>query len=230
MARIFALAALLGVLVLSAWSEKVSESKPPVPLGFVDLQETIPGLKVDIRYHSANNFLWHPVDGYAAPRALATKQVALALAKVQASLQQDKLGLLVFDAYRPQRAVDQFVRWAGDHDRSTKADYYPRVSKPDLLRQEYIAAQSGHSRGSAIDLTLIDLNTNEPLDMGTRFDFFDPLSNLGHASLTQAQRANRQRLQRAMTAHGFAPYQAEWWHFSLKPEPYPKRYFDFPIR
>ena len=214
-------------MAAAAWSA-ADES---LPAGFVYVAEAVPGVLLDIRYFARRNFLGTPVDGYEAPRAILSASAAAALGRVQASLQRRGFGLKVFDAYRPQRAVDHFVRWAADTaDESTKATFYPNVPKARLLAEGYIAHKSGHSRGSTVDLTVVDRRDGRPLDMGTPFDFFGAESAVGYAGLTAAQRANRDLLQEAMRAHGFKPYPPEWWHFTLANEPYPETYFDFPVR
>lgn len=199
------------------------------PPAFVDASTVIPGLVVDMRYFGTNNFVGARVDGYDAPVCVLTHQAATALAAVQRDLKPRGLGLKVFDCYRPVRAVRNFVRWARDPDTSTKAEYYPHVAKGNLFREGYIASRSGHSRGSTVDLTLVRLDGNEPLDMGTPFDFLSPQSGQ-HGKVSADARANRKILADAMRARGFLPYDKEWWHFTLRNEPYPNGYFDFPVR
>lgn len=202
-----------------------------LPDGFVYLEEIIPGIQLDMRYYGSNNFLGTRVDGYQQPACIITKPAALALKNVQEELNTFGLGLKVFDAYRPQMAVDQFVRWADDpRDIKTKNEYYPDLSKQKLIPEGYIAMKSSHSRGSTADLTIIDLATLEELDMGTRFDFFSPRSWPDSLSVSPAQRANRMLLQQIMLKHGFSPLKEEWWHFTLKSEPHPDRYFNFPVQ
>ncbi len=212
------------------------------PEGFVDLKAFIPSLVVEPRYFGEDNFVGRRIDGYEAPRCLLTREAAEALKEVQGALRPFGFGLKVFDAYRPQRAVDHFVRWAKDlDDRKMKTRYYPEVEKSQLFAKEYIAARSGHTRGSTVDVTIVVLPepgagegepTFEELDMGTGFDLFGPQSwpASKDPGITPAQRANRLLLQQVMTRHGFKPYAYEWWHFTLKDEPYPETYFDFPIR
>jgi D-alanyl-D-alanine dipeptidase len=203
-----------------------------VPTGFVALRDVAPDVVVELRYLGAENFVGEPIDGYAAERCYLTAQAADALARVQAGLAEFGLGLKVFDAYRPQRAVDHFVRWASElGDTRKKARYYPRVAKERLFKEGYIAARSGHSRGSTVDLTLVSLHDErqEELDMGTPFDFFGPESHGLSASVTPQQRANRMLLRRVMMQQGFRPLVEEWWHFTLNDEPFPDTYFDFPV-
>ncbi len=205
-----------------------------LPEGFVYLSEEIPDIVVDLRYYGENNFLGARVDGYEAPRAILSKPAALALKGVQEDLRAFGLGLKIFDAYRPQRAVDHFVRWAKDlKDTKNKARFYPDVDKKNLFRDGYIASKSGHTRGSTVDLTIISLqkpDVGRQLDMGTTFDYFGEASWPGNLAMDAGVRGSRMLLQTLMRKHGFAGYSKEWWHFSLKNEPYPDTYFDFPIK
>ena len=203
-----------------------------MPDGFVYLDEVIPSIKQDIRYFGVNNFLGRPVNGYHANRAILTKSAASALKAVQEELSKFGLGLLVFDSYRPQQAVDDFVAWSkDDKDTKSKSANYPQVSKNTLISEGFIAEYSGHSRGSTIDLTIVSENTPfKQLDMGTPFDFFGPESWPNYAGITSQQRANRLLLQNIMIKHDFKPYPQEWWHFTLNNEPFPETYFNFPVR
>lgn len=170
------------------------------------------------------------MDGYEAARCLLSEPAARALAAAQAELAAEGLGLLVFDCYRPQRAVDRFVRWAREPaDPVLAARHHPNVPKERLFAEGYIAARSGHSRGSTVDVGLLRLADGSPLALGTPFDFFDPRSH-ADAAVPEPARANRARLAAAMQRHGFAPYAPEWWHFTLRDEPYPDSYFDIPVR
>lgn len=202
-----------------------------LPEGFVYVDEAVPGAVVELRYRSTDNFVGRPIDGYLGNRAILSRPAAAALARMQADLQAFGLAIKVFDAYRPQRAVDHFVRWAEDvADTRMKAAYYPDVDKRNLFKEDYIAARSGHSRGSTVDLTLVGRAApHPPLDMGTAFDFFGVASWPTHPGLTPQQRANRLLLHSLMIKHGFRPYPKEWWHFTLEAEPYPDTYFDFPV-
>ncbi len=201
-----------------------------VPDGFVDMGEFLADVQIEARYAGQDNFLGAKVDGYEAAKVLLTREAADALFAVRSELRQLGLDLKLFDGYRPQRAVDHFVRWAEDlEDDAMKPTYYPHVDKSDLFEQGYIAARSGHSRGSAIDLTLVSLDTGEELDMGTRWDFFDPRSAPASPEISLQQRARRMLLQVTMMKHGFEPIDSEWWHFYLRDEPYPETYFDFAI-
>ncbi|MEM9759468.1 MAG: M15 family metallopeptidase [Pseudomonadota bacterium] len=209
-----------------------AELRAEVPDGFIDIERAVPGVVVEARYFSANNFMGEVIDGYHAPRIYLTSEAAQALARVQARLKDFGVRLKVFDAYRPQRAVDHFVRWTKDaEDTRMKMRYYPQVNKRDLIPEGYIAARSGHSRGSTLDLTLVSgAGVNAPeLDMGTPFDFFGPEAHGVSDAVTPQQRANRLLLRTVMEAEGFRPLTEEWWHFTLIDEPYPETYFDFVV-
>lgn len=214
----------------AAWAKET----PGAPEGFVYLKELIPTLEVELRYITDNNFVGRPIDGYERPKPMLSVEAAKALKKVQEELAPFGLGLKVFDAYRPQRAVDNFVNWAKRiDDKINKTAYYPDVKKENLFKEGYIASKSGHSRGSAVDLTIVSLvgaDKGKELDMGSPFDFFGPESWPENLSMTAVQRANRMLLRCLMTKHGFKPYKKEWWHFNLKNEPYPDTYFDFPVK
>ena len=200
------------------------------PAAFVDAATVVPGLIVEMRYAGAHNFVGRPIDGYEAPRCLLTKPAANALAGVAKDVAVYGLVIKVFDCYRPTRAVANFVRWARDlNDTAGKAEFYPDVDKRTLFRDGYIASRSGHSRGSTIDLTLAYADGRE-LDMGTPFDFFSTKSSLFSGGLGQAAEANRGELAFAMRHNGFRPYEREWWHFTLRGEPFPETYFDFPVK
>jgi D-alanyl-D-alanine dipeptidase len=196
----------------------------------IDATTVVPGLVTDIRYAGSHNFVGRPIDGYRAPRCLLTQPAANALAEVARDLAARGLVIKVFDCYRPTRAVADFVRWAHDpRDRAAKAEFYPDVDKRTLFRDGYIASHSGHSRGSTLDLTLAHADGTE-LDMGTPFDFFSPRSWTAASSVTAEQHANRMRLAAAMQRHGFRNYPKEWWHFTLRNEPFPGTYFDVPVQ
>jgi len=200
------------------------------PAAFVDVATVVPGLVADMRYAGSHNFVGRPIDGYQAPHCLLTKPAADALAAVARDLAPQKLVIKVFDCYRPTRAVENFVRWARDlNDTAGKAEFYPDLDKRTLFRDGYIASHSGHSRGSTIDLTLATTDGRE-LDMGTPFDFFSPKSWTADPNITPQQHANRMVLATAMLRRGFRGYDKEWWHFSLRNEPFPRTYFDFPVK
>lgn len=211
----------------------VCVSAASLPEGFVYLDEYVPDAVLDLRYFTNENFIGMPIDGYVVPRCIMTREAALALQKAQADLKRFSLGLKIFDAYRPQRAVDHFVRWAKDlNDTKMKTRYYPNVEKQNLFKEDYIADRSGHSRGSTVDLTIVYTDgqgATRELDMGTGFDLFDPRSWPDASGMTAEQRAHRMLLQVVMEKHGFVRYQQEWWHFRLGKEPFPETYFDFPI-
>lgn len=219
----------LPALLLSGTSVDAQTNPSARPPAFVDAATVIPELVVDMRYFGANNFVGTRVDGYEAPVCVLTQQAATALAAVQRDLKARGLGLKVFDCYRPARGVRHFVRWARDGDNSTKAEYYPHVAKGNLFREGYIASRSGHSRGSTVDLTLVKMPGGDALDMGTPFDFLSPQSGM-NGKVSAEARANRKTLADAMRARGFIPYDKEWWHFTLRNEPFPNSYFDFPVR
>lgn len=201
-----------------------------LPEGFVHLSDVAPRVLIDARYSGSDNFVGEPVDGYLANTVILARPAAEALARVSEELAAFGLGLKVFDGYRPQRAVDHFVRWAADlSDHSTKARHYPDVDKAHLFRDGYIAERSGHSRGSTVDLTLVDLSDGRELPMGTPFDYFGPESWPSYIELPAEQRAFRALLQQVMMRHGFRPLREEWWHFTLEEEAYPETYFDFPV-
>jgi len=211
--------------------EAPAPAKAGADVDLVDVREIEPSIRADIRYFGDDNFVGAPIDGYEAAKCLLSRSAAEALAGVQRELAADGLGLLVYDCYRPQRAVDHFVRWAADTaDLGTKAEFYPNVDKSRLFDEGYIAERSGHSRGSTVDLTLVRDDAAEPLDMGTPYDFFDPRSHTESPEITERHLADRLRLRAAMEAGGFRNYPAEWWHYTLRDEPYPDVYFDLPIR
>ena len=196
---------------------------------FVDVGELIPSIMLDVRYASSDNFIGRPIAGYKAPKIFISREAAQVLKLIQAELQQEGLSLKIFDAYRPQRAVDDFVRWAADpNDIATKAKYYPEIKKGRIIPDGYVAEKSGHSRGSTLDLTIVNAQGVE-LDMGSGWDYFGKKSHAFYKDISTEQQASRQKLREIMIRHGFAPYDEEWWHFTLKDEPYPERYFDFEI-
>jgi D-alanyl-D-alanine dipeptidase len=209
--------------------QAAAESRAPraLPDGFVYVADAVPEVRVALKYAGDDNFTGAPVDGYASETAaILTREAAAALSGAAASLGEQGLGLLIYDAYRPQRAVDCFIRWTENDDTSRKADYYPDLDKSELPGV-YIGRKSGHSRGSTVDLTLVTLDDGEPLDMGGDFDFLDPVSAHGAPGLTEEQADNRAKLKNAMEACGFRAYNVEWWHYTLANEPFPHTYFDF---
>ena len=217
---------------------------------FVTLTDAVPDAILEIRYYGTYNFVGNRVDGYEQPVALLTKEAAKALKAVSDDVKKQGYRLKIYDAYRPQKGVDHFVRWAADtSDTKMKPYFYPDLDKSVLFEQEYIMAKSGHSRGSTVDLTLFDMATEKELDMGGTFDWFGPESHPDFCgnpetgeytgdnhkspdgrSITAEQFKNRMILRRAMLAHGFKPLDTEWWHFTLRHEPYPDTYFTFPVK
>ena len=199
--------------------------------GLVDAGRAVPGLLVDMRYFGEENFVGRRIAGYEAPVCLLTREAVVALARVQARVGEFGLGLKMFDCYRPKRAVADFAAWARDPaDQKRKAEQYPDVDKSRLFELGYIAERSGHSRGSTVDLTLVDARTGAELDMGSGYDLFDTLSWPSDQRPSATARANRMLLQDVMIANGFRPLKEEWWHFTLTGEPYPETYFDFPVK
>ena len=197
---------------------------------FVLLADHVPHIVQEIRYYATYNFIGERIDGYEEPIALLTKEAARALKAVSNELFVQGYRLKVFDAYRPVAAVKQFILWGiEDTDVRMKPYFYPDLEKQSLFAQGYIAKRSSHSRGSAIDLTLLDMRTGKELDMGSPFDLFSPLSHPDSRDVTEEQYANRMLLQHAMVRNGFAPIDCEWWHFALADEPYPDTYFEFPV-
>ena len=200
------------------------------PSGFVVLADFVPHIVQEIRYYSTYNFIGERIDGYEEPCALLTKEAARALKAVAGEMIVQGYRLKVYDAYRPACAVKHFVLWGiEDQDIRMKPYFYPELEKQELFAKGYIAAQSGHSRGSAIDLTLLDMRTGKELDMGSPFDLFSEVSHPDYKGITQEQYENRMLLQHAMVRNGFEPIDCEWWHFLLKDEPYPDTYFEFPV-
>jgi len=202
-----------------------------LPKGFSYIKDISPTIQGELRYCHNNNFMGVPVNGYEENTLIATTPTAKALKKVQDELASQKLGLKVYDAYRPQTAVNHFVKWARViNDTLMKQQYYPEVNKRHLFKKGYISSKSGHSRGSTVDLTIIYLETGKELDMGSPYDFFGISSHITYENLTKQQKKNRQLLQKVMRKHGFRSYSKEWWHFTLRGEPFPKTFFDFPVK
>ncbi len=217
---------------------------------FVNVTDVVPDVILEIRYYGTYNFVGARIDGYEAPTALLTKQAANALKAVSDDVVKQGYRLKIYDAYRPQKGVDHFVRWAADINATEMKEYfYPDLDKSVLFDQEYIMAKSGHTRGSTVDLTLFDMKTEKELDMGGTFDWFGPESHPDFCgnpetgeytgdnskspkgrSITAQQFANRMILRRAMLKHGFKPLDTEWWHFTLENEPFPNTYFEFEVK
>ena len=200
------------------------------PGGFVLLADYVPQIVQEIRYYSTYNFIGERIDGYEEPCALLTAEAARALKTVSGEAFVQGYRLKIFDAYRPSCAVKQFVLWGiEDQDVRMKPYFYPDLEKQELFSGGYIAKQSSHSRGSTVDLTLLEMKTGKELDMGSPFDLFSPISHPDCRDVTDEQYDNRMLLQRLMVRSGFKPLECEWWHFSLENEPYPDTYFSFPV-
>jgi D-alanyl-D-alanine dipeptidase len=198
--------------------------------GFAFVDEAVPGVRWDAKYATWDNFTGKPVDGYLVNRIVGTNALCAALDDAQEKAESLGFGLLLWDGYRPQRAVDCFVRWSHQpEDGRTKQRHYPNIDRAAMFEEGYVATKSGHSRGSTVDLTLYDLATDELLPMGTDHDFMDQIAHHGATQITPLETANRQHLRSLMEACGFAAYECEWWHYTLKDEPFPATYFDFPI-
>jgi D-alanyl-D-alanine dipeptidase len=225
-----------------------------LPQGFGYLSDIVPSIQQDVRYACHHNFIGNPLPGYSKPIIVLTNAAALGLKAVQSELQAFGLGLKVYDAYRPQKTVDEFVRWSNDHDdQRMKAEFYPDLEKELILGEGYILPKSAHTRGSTVDLTIVPLETpiqlqwqprdklisgalaegerwpDNSIDMGTGFDCFDELSHTFNPKIAPHVRANRILLRSLMEKHGFRGIKCEWWHFTLKDEPYPDTYFDFDV-
>ncbi len=226
-----------------------------LPRDFVYLKKIDPTIIQDMRYATPHNFIGQPIRGYKAGECILTKETALALHQVQQALRPRGLSLQVYDCYRPQRAVNEFIAWSRQPDRQEmKAEFYPYVNKADVFQLGYVASRSGHSRGSTVDLTLTPLGKvaraqyvrgqnlvsclapyaqrfhDDGLDMGTGFDCFDPLAHFDSTAISSLAYQNRVFLQKVMVQNGFTPYKNEWWHFTLTKEPYPETYFNFMVR
>ena len=197
---------------------------------FVSLEEAVPDAILEIRYFGTYNFVGKRIDGYLAPTALLTREAAESLKAVSDEAMQMGYRLKIYDAYRPQCAVDHFVRWAADvADTTMRRYFYPDVDKSLLFEQDYIMEKSGHTRGSTVDLTLFDMTTEKEVDMGGTFDWFGNESHPDYRGVTEEQFANRMILRELMLRHGFKPLESEWWHFTLEKEPFPDTYFTFPV-
>ncbi|QDO93993.1 M15 family metallopeptidase [Formosa sediminum] len=201
-----------------------------LPKGFVYVKDIVPNIVLDMRYCTDYNFVGMPIYGYHEAVCIATKETADALLAVQKELEPKNLSLKIFDSYRPQEAVNHFIAWAKNvNDTLMKPDFYPNVDKRYLFRDGYIASKSRHSSGSTVDLTIVNTLTGENLDMGSPFDFFGEPSWVAYSNLTAKQKENRMLLQRVMQKHGFRSYSKEWWHFTLREEPFKNQYFNFPV-
>ena len=197
---------------------------------FVFVDEFVPGIRWDAKYATWDNFTGQPVDGYLANRIVGTTALCAALATARDKAASLGFGLLLWDGYRPQRAVDCFLRWSAQEENgTTKLRHYPNIHRAEMFERGYVAAKSGHSRGSTVDLTLYHRRTGQLVSMGGDHDLMDAVSHHGAQGITQAAAGNRQFLRSVMEACGFTAYESEWWHYSLRDEPYPDTYFDFPI-
>ena len=220
------------IIVLSLWmgvsmpvmAETISSDKSD----FAEISSVIDDAAFDIRYYSPNNFTGNKINGYKAPRAYLTKQALTALAKAAEDLRQQGYRLLIWDSYRPQKAVDNFVKWINDEKDPGDKSFYPDLKKSNLLAGNYIMSKSGHTRGSTVDLTIIKKDGGF-VDMGGTFDLFSEVSHPDYENITDEQKHNRQILHDAMIKAGFKGIDSEWWHFTLKDEPYPDTYFDFDV-
>lgn len=226
-----------------------------LPQGFVYLKAIDPSILQDIRYAGYHNFIGHPIEGYEASECILTLQAANALKAVQAELQRSSLSLKVYDCYRPQMAVNNFITWSKDpKEQQMKMEFYPRVDKADFFKLGYVAEKSGHTRGSTMDITIVPIPTPEQakyrpgqklascfsdyekrfqdnmIDMGTGYDCLDETAHVNNQTISASAYENRQRLRTVMEKNGFAPYDNEWWHFTLKNEPYPNTYFNFKVK
>lgn len=200
------------------------------PSGFVVLGDFVPGIIQEIRYYSTYNFIGDRIDGYEEPIALVTKEAARAIKAAANDFFVQGYRLKVFDAYRPACAVKHFVLWSlEDQDVRMKPYFYPDLEKQELFSKGYVAKQSTHSRGSTVDVTLLDAATGKELDMGSPFDFFGEVSHPDYKDITEEQYENRMKLQSVMVRNGFKTIETEWWHFTLAKEPYPETYFEFPV-
>ena len=250
MKRLLRILIVLAIALAIPFVIRSLKSEPKAPVspemdssGFVNLTDVVPDAIIEARYFATYNFVGARVDGYLEPVALYTREAAEALKAVSDEVKALGYRLKVYDAYRPQCAVDHFVRWGKDlADSLMKPFFYPDQDKAFLFERGYIAEKSGHTRGSAIDLTLFDMATGKELDMGGVHDWFgieshpdyggnpDTGEYTGGVNLTEEQFRNRMILRQAMVRHGFATYDCEWWHFSLADEPYPDTYFNFPVK
>jgi len=223
--------AFILIFVALSASQAWAKVDPKDSSGFVKLSEVVPDAILEIRYYSTYNFVGERIDGYENPVAYLTKEAAAALKEVSDELVKKGYRLKIYDAYRPQTAVNHFSRWAkAVKDTKMKEYFYPELDKSVLFKQGYIDYKSGHSRGSTLDLTLFDMKTEQEVDMGGTFDYFGKKSHPDYKGVTPKQFENRMILRDAMTSHGFKPLSTEWWHFTLKNEPYPDTYFDFPVK
>lgn len=220
-----------NLIFLFAFFFSLSAFNQSLPNKFVFLSDVDDTILYELKYFSNHNFIGKKIDGYLTNKVILTNETALALKKVQQILVKKKLSLKIFDAYRPQQSVNHFVKWAKEiDDTKMKNEFYPDVPKSELFKRGYIASKSGHSRGSTVDLTIVNLKTGKELDMGSPFDFFGIQSHPFYKNIGILQKRNRKYLRKIMIENGFKPYDNEWWHFTLKNEPFPNTYFNFLIK
>ncbi|WP_298881663.1 M15 family metallopeptidase [uncultured Polaribacter sp.] len=220
-----------NLIFLFAFFFSLSAFNQSLPNKFVFLSDVDDTILYELKYFSNHNFIGKKIDGYLTNKVILTNETALALKKVQQILLKKNLSLKIFDAYRPQQSVNHFVKWAKEiDDTKMKNEFYPDVPKSELFKRGYIASKSGHSRGSTVDLTIVNLKTGKELDMGSPFDFFGIQSHPFYKNIGILQKRNRKYLRKIMIENGFKPYDNEWWHFTLKNEPFPNTYFNFLIK
>lgn len=244
MKKIFLLSVVCCFALFACEEKQTAENEDTTGVeNFVNITDVVPDAILEIRYYGTYNFVGKRIDGYQQPTAMLTRQAADSLLAVSNDLKQMGYRLKIYDAYRPQMAVDHFVRWGKDlNDTLMKRYFYPNVDKSRLFELDYIAEKSGHTRGSTLDLTIFDMNTEKEVDMGGTFDWFGTESHPDcggnpetgvyrpNDTISEAQFNNRMVLRNAMMRHGFKPYSSEWWHFTLKDEPFPDTYFNFPVK
>lgn len=244
MKKIFLLSVVCCFALFACEEKQTAENEDTTGVeNFVNITDVVPDAILEIRYYGTYNFVGKRIDGYQQPTAMLTRQAADSLLAVSNDLKQMGYRLKIYDAYRPQMAVDHFVRWGKDlNDTLMKRYFYPNVDKSRLFELDYIAEKSGHTRGSTLDLTIFDMNTEKEVDMGGTFDWFGTESHPDcggnpetgvyrpNDTISEAQFNNRMVLRNAMMRHGFKPYSSEWWHFTLKGEPFPDTYFNFPVK
>ena len=211
-------------------SKQLLSTTNGLPAGFVYLHTIDPTIHQDLKYSGKDNFIGRPIPGYKGSHVILTKVAAESLAQIQAELAKSELSLLIYDGYRPQQAVDYFVKWSHDlSDQVMKSEFYPKVNKADLFDLGYINVNSAHTRGSTVDLTIINAKTGEPLNMGSHFDLLDAISHPYNACVTPEQYSNRIFLRNLMKRYGFKGILTEWWHFTLIKEPFKETAFNFEI-
>ena len=244
MKKIFLLSVVCCFALFACEEKQTAENEDTTGVeNFVNITDVVPDAILEIRYYGTYNFVGKRIDGYQQPTAMLTRQAADSLLAVSNDLKQMGYRLKIYDAYRPQMAVDHFVRWGKDlNDTLMKRYFYPNVDKSRLFELDYIAEKSGHTRGSTLDLTIFDMNTEKEVDMGGTFDWFGTESHPDcggnpetgvyrpNDTISEVQFNDRMVLRNAMMRHGFKPYSSEWWHFTLKGEPFPDTYFNFPVK